>query len=134
MPPLITEQDRRRLSNLLDVTSADAGSLGELAARLLRAKLEAARLVAAHEMPPNIVTLNSHVICWDMLAGAEAQMTLVYPAEDDPVDGKVVSILSPLGVELLGAHAGQTLSRDDDTTWRLVAVAYQPEAAGHFHL
>lgn len=134
MPPLITEQDRRRLSNLLDMTSVEAGSLAALAARLLRQKLEAAQLVAAEAMPPNVVTLNSHVICWDLLAGAESQMTLVYPAEDDAVDGKLVSVLSPLGVELLGARAGQTLSRDDDTTWRLVAVAYQPEAAGHFHL
>jgi len=124
MPLFITEQDRRRLTQLVGITSTEVDSLEALAARLLREKLATAEVVSAEAMPPDVVTLYSRVTCWDLLAAAEAELMLV-PAEEHLLDRPRVSILSPLGVELLGARAGAVLTRDDDTTWRVLAVAHR---------
>jgi regulator of nucleoside diphosphate kinase len=62
--------------------------------------------------------------------------TLVFPGEETPGQGKL-SVLSPMGMALLGARVGE------EVAWMSAAgpevavvknVLYQPEAAGHYHL
>ncbi|MFO0653440.1 MAG: GreA/GreB family elongation factor [Polyangiales bacterium] len=59
--------------------------------------------------------------------------TLVYPWDADELTGRL-SVLSPLGSALLGLKVGDTIawSLPDGTAVdvRVIALLYQPEAAG----
>jgi regulator of nucleoside diphosphate kinase len=60
---------------------------------------------------------------------------LVYPDEANCLEDRI-SVLSPLGVRLLGCHEGETIQ-----VWNgrramrvyLAGLTYQPEAAKHWH-
>jgi regulator of nucleoside diphosphate kinase len=59
------------------------------------------------------------------------------PSEEARSSEGRVSVLSPLGVALLGLAAGAVLAATSDdrpTVIKVEAVRYQPEAAGEFHL
>jgi regulator of nucleoside diphosphate kinase len=62
---------------------------------------------------------------------------LVYP-KDVSLKTASVSVLSPVGSALLGLKVGQAIEwpflDGHRERYRVLAVAYQPEAAGHFHL
>jgi regulator of nucleoside diphosphate kinase len=73
--------------------------------RLLKRKLQQARVVSADRVPPDIVTMRSRVRFDD--GGVERHAKLVYP---DEADGRGrISVLSPLGAALLGLAAGQEI-------------------------
>ncbi|RKH92520.1 GreA/GreB family elongation factor, partial [Corallococcus sp. AB038B] len=63
--------------------------------------------------------------------------TLSYPKDSRSAPGRV-SVLAPVGVALLGLSLGQRVELEVPggrrRRLRVVAVPYQPEAAGHFHL
>jgi regulator of nucleoside diphosphate kinase len=81
-------------------------------------------------MPPDVVTMYSRVLCGEVRTGERHILRLVYPA-DKPVDDAHISVLTPAGMELLGARAGKELQWElaDGTARRLrvEAVLYQPE-------
>jgi regulator of nucleoside diphosphate kinase len=60
-------------------------------------------------------------------------MALVYPFEADASAGRI-SVLAPVGTALLGLVVGQTIEwpmpSGQSRRLRVVAVPYQPEAAG----
>lgn len=101
----------------------------------LRAELDRAEVVEPAAMPDRIVTMNSTVTFKDEDNGEQLTLTLVYPAGAGAPG--TVSILAPVGSALLG------LSRDQQIHWptpdgrqrrlRVLAISYQPEAAGHHH-
>jgi regulator of nucleoside diphosphate kinase len=86
------------------------------------------------QLPPDVVTMNSEVVCLDEGSGAERRISLVYPEAADASAGKV-SILAPVGAALLGLCVGQRIhwplpgGRSAHLTVK--AVLYQPEAAGY---
>jgi regulator of nucleoside diphosphate kinase len=63
------------------------------------------------------------------LRGTRFVVTLVYPQDADRKQRKI-SVLSPLGMSLLGRAVGQSLSRN----LVIEKMIYQPEIAGDFHL
>jgi regulator of nucleoside diphosphate kinase len=131
----ITAVDRDRLETLMSARSRRSGSdQGPLEA--LEREIDRARVVTSREIPPDVVTMNSRVKVCDLDAGAEMELTLVYPLGANSRIGRV-SVLAPIGMALLGSRAGDTV------VWRVPSgmrrlrierVLYQPEAAGHFQL
>ena len=104
--------------------------------RRLGEEIAGAAIVPAASVEPDVVTMNSHVRIADLDTGAAESITLVYPTESDMLRSRL-SVLSPLGIELLGQRAGDTIEWSVAGGLRRVRidrVLYQPEAAGHFHL
>lgn len=126
---IITRLDLQRLERLLDELE-DFGP----GAEALERELARAQVVGHDEVPPGVVTMNSRVHCREEASGKDYHLTLVYP-QDAGGEGKV-SVLAPVGSALLGLSVGQ------DIDWpvpggktlklKLLAVEYQPEAAGEY--
>lgn len=79
----------------------------DLAERLLE-ELGRARIVPARKLPANVVTIGRAVTYRDELSGEEKTVTPVYPEEADISRGRI-SVLTPIGVALIGLAEGATL-------------------------
>lgn len=133
-PIVLTKNDHKRLTSLLETT----GSSRSLEFQdLMAEELERAMIVPATQVPPNVVTMNSHVTVRDCDSGDTRKFNLVYPANEDSAIGNL-SILTPLGVAMIGAVEGDTVSwitlKGDIRKVMIDKVTYQPEADGHFDL
>lgn len=136
--PTITEQDMRRLAEVIDLYE-EVDASGALS---LESALRNAVVVAPDEVAATVVTMNSQVVGRDE-RGRRVELVVVYPWHADPAEGRV-SVLSPLGRALLGAKVGETvLIVDADEasettrkrrTFTLESLRYQPESAGDWHL
>lgn len=129
----------------LYLTELDVTRLERIASRAGSAQLEdmldsllaRATIVAPEEIPTDVVTMNTRVVC--TLPGEQAprNWTLVYPDAAD-FDAGRLSVLSPVGQALLGARAGQTVSyrlpdgREQQVS--ITEIAFQPEASGQYTL
>jgi regulator of nucleoside diphosphate kinase len=106
-------------------------------AERLEDELMRAEVIEVAAVPPVLVTMNSRVRYRDELAGTEHEITLVFPHDGDAAQGRV-SILAPIASALLGLVVGDAIEwpipGGRTTRLRVLAIAYQPEAAGHFHL
>lgn len=128
---IITQLDLQRLERLLaglqDVTPG---------VEALEHELARAKVVAHDKVPAGVVTMNSRVFCRDEGSGKEYHLTLVYPQDAGPTG--TVSILAPVGSALLGLTVGQQIDWQTPAgkviKLTLLAVEYQPEAAGQFDL
>ena len=125
----ITRLDLQRLEHLLD--SLDDFGPSAIA---LQAELDRADVVGHDEVPAGVVTMNSRVHCREESSGKDYHLTLVYP-QDAGGEGKV-SILAPVGSALLGLSVGQHIDWTGPSgkvlKLTLLAVEYQPEAAGEY--
>jgi regulator of nucleoside diphosphate kinase len=123
---VLSSFDHDRIERLL----AKVGPRPDLDA--LREEIERADIVEPAAVPPTLVTMNSVVRFVDVESGKESEIKLVFPGHADGSDR--VSVLAPVGSALLG------LSEGDEIDWplpqgrkrrlRVLAVTYQPEAAG----
>jgi regulator of nucleoside diphosphate kinase len=134
-PIQITEFDLRRLQQLLEEAS-HTNFRGREDLANLNAELARAEVVAPHEVPRTVITMNSTVALVDLETGEEETYTLVFPEQADIVAGKI-SVLAPIGTAMLGYEVGDVFE------WAVPAgkrnlqvkeILYQPEAAGDFHL
>ncbi|TCO68703.1 nucleoside diphosphate kinase regulator [Rhodovulum euryhalinum] len=82
----------------------------DLADRLL-SEIGRARIVPAAELPPNVVAIGRAVTYRDETTGQEKSVTPVYPEDADIARGRI-SILTPIGVALLGLAEGASLHWD----------------------
>jgi regulator of nucleoside diphosphate kinase len=73
----------------------------------LQDELRRATVVAASEVPDDVVTMNSRVAFADVTAGERGTVTLVYPHTGSG-EGRV-PVTEPLGAALLGLRAGQEI-------------------------
>jgi regulator of nucleoside diphosphate kinase len=103
----------------------------------LVAELDRAEILAAEEMPDNIVTMNSTVRFRVTSSDKEFSLTLVYPQNYNGEVG-LISVLAPVGSALLGLTEGDEIEwpkpGGGQLTVKIIAVEYQPERAGEFHL
>ncbi|WP_144639071.1 GreA/GreB family elongation factor [Bordetella genomosp. 13] len=128
----LTELDHARLCGLLARMAADGLPPGvEDTAQEL---LDSVVTVPAQDIDADVVTMRSRV----RLVTADGQdMTIVlsYPAESNAATGQI-SVMSPLGLSLLGQKAGQSVQwQGPDRAHHeaiLASIDYQPEAAGDF--
>jgi len=125
----LTQTDMDRLLQLIDAYPGKR--FEKLESELLRAKV-----VSREKIPPDVVTMNSRVVFENVTTKERREITLVYPGMAD-IDAGRISILVPVGTALLGLRVGQSidwqLPSGETQRYRIVAVPYQPEAAGESH-
>ncbi|MEM5431609.1 nucleoside diphosphate kinase regulator [Cupriavidus oxalaticus] len=129
----------------LYLTELDVTRLERIASRagstqledMLDSLLARATIVAPDEIPTDVVTMNSRLVCTLPGDPSPRSWTLVYPDAAD-FDAGRLSVLSPVGQALLGARAGQTVGyrlpdgREQQVT--IGEIAFQPEASGQYTL
>jgi regulator of nucleoside diphosphate kinase len=129
----ITDLDAKRLSALL-MTRVGLAYRNE--ARRLRETLRRATIVDSRSVAGDVVTMRSKVVYEDLTSGKTKEVTIVYPWSGH--ERSTTNVLSPVGTALLGLRVGDRISwaLEDATTMvlRVLALPYQPEAAGHWHL
>ena len=128
----LTEFDSMRLRVLLTSARTPGSKLNVYLDRLQRL-LETADIVAPRDIPRDVVTMNSKVRLKGDHVEHDMALSLVFPADaarDADLEKLDVSILSPLGLSLLGRRIGEVV----DGRVRIDELLYQPEAAGEFHL
>lgn len=130
-PPSIylTQND---MDQLLQLVEAYPGTrFHKLESELLRAVV-----VPPGDIPNDVVTMNSRALFENETTGERREIKLVYPGSADIAAGRV-SVLAPIGTALLGLRVGQSidweLPNGEKQRYRVVAVPYQPEAAGEEH-
>lgn len=82
----------------------------DLADRLLD-ELGRAKVVPAAKMPANVVAIGNTVTYRDETSGQERTVTLVYPEDADIAQG-MISVMTPIGVALLGLSEGTSFYWD----------------------
>lgn len=128
----ITAFDSRRLDSLIAQIRSPGSPLNAFLDRL-QDVLGSARTVAPEEVPGDIVTMNSQVHLKDNKREDEMICSLVFPLDavtEKDSEKTSVSVLSPIGLSILGRRVGDTL----EGRIRVDRMLYQPEAAGDFHL
>jgi regulator of nucleoside diphosphate kinase len=130
---ILSEYDFLRLKGILErlreSPQADNRQLS-----VLEAKLAAATVVPPEFLREDAVSLNSKVRFTDLKACRQWVYTVVFPAESD-IEREKVSVLSPIGLALLGAKAGEVVDCQASLgllRLRVEEVLFQPEAAGYF--
>ncbi|MDZ4179834.1 MAG: nucleoside diphosphate kinase regulator [Coriobacteriia bacterium] len=130
---VVTQYDLDRLRRLVNEAVA-MGSRDELAG--LIGELDRAIVVAPHEIPSDVVTMNSHVRLVDVETGDAMEISLVFP--DDAISAAgAVSILAPVGTAIIGYGQGDSVEWPTPSglrTFRIDQVIFQPEAAGEWDL
>ena len=131
----ITHFDMERLQKLLEGARLWSQRDREYLDKL-EEELDRAILVASEDVPGDVVTMNSLISVRDLDSKKEMTLRLVFPSDADYEQDRI-SILAPIGTALIGYRAGDTVE------WRvpagvkrlkIIAVLYQPEAAGDYHL
>lgn len=133
---VITKTDRKRLQERIWPNGSALNGRGvpwyEAA---LEQELSRARIVDPKRVPPDVVTMNSTV---EVRCGhAEPDVfTIVYPEHAD-IDAGKISILSPIGLALIGARAGEEVRIETPAgprRYKVERILFQPEAAKQWEL
>lgn len=129
---ILTRLDVQRLERLIDSLEDDTPGV-----QALQAEIDRADAVVGHDqVPAGVVTMNSRVHCREEISGKDYHLTLVYPQQAGGAG--TVSVLAPIGTALLGLQVGQHIDWPAPggkvLKLELLAVEYQPEAAGDRHL
>ncbi|RYG87816.1 MAG: nucleoside diphosphate kinase regulator [Alphaproteobacteria bacterium] len=99
-------------------------------AAMLMAELDRAEVHPAGKLPEGVVAMNSRVEFVDEATAKRRTVELVYPHEAD-IDAGKVSILTPVGIGLIGMAAGSAiLWPDRDGHERLLRIVSVSPAAG----
>lgn len=131
-PPIkVSQLDLQRLESLLNAMPALPAEL-----ELLQLELERADIVAPEHMPDQVVTMNSRVVFQLGNNHKRFEKVLCYP-KDEASSPDHLSVFAPMGSALLGLTVGQSmpwpLPNGRQTDVCLLALLYQPEAAGDWH-
>lgn len=78
-------------------------------AQKLEAILRIAHVVPAGQFPADAVAVGSYVSLTDVSSREELQLTLVMPKDAD-IERMLLSVLTPIGLAILGRRTGQTVS------------------------
>lgn len=97
--------------------------------------LESAEVVPSREIAPDIVTMYSQITLEDLRSKERQKLTLCYPADAQPSQG-FISVLSPVGIGLLGQQQGAVVRwhtpRGEECAAKIVELLFQPEASGDY--
>lgn len=133
-PLLLSRLDVERIEALLEQTSGNSINTSALQDELVRAEI-----LSPADMPVDVITMNSTALVRledAVLGDHEHELTLVYPRDADGSADKV-SILAPVGSALLGLRVGDAIDwpmpGGRNARLHVLAIRYQPEAAGELH-
>jgi len=123
---IIARETLDRLERMAEGMMARQPDLGD---RLLD-ELARAKVVPAAKLPGDVAALGSAVTYRDESTGREQKVVLVWPEQADIAAGRA-SVLTPIGVALLGLRAGARFTWETRTgeTRELTVVAVEPAAA-----
>ena len=117
----LTELDHARLSHLIDVHRVS--------------HWQQADVVPSRQVAPDVVTLYSLIEVQRPGQAAREKLALCYPADAEPDQG-FISVLSPMGMALLGLRLGDTARWHEPTgepaQATIVAMLFQPESSGDY--
>jgi regulator of nucleoside diphosphate kinase len=118
----ISRSDHETLVRLADAVAERNPAVSEE----LTAELDRARVVADNHMRGDVVRMGS-TLRYVTDSGEDRTVTLVFPAEADISAGKV-SILTPIGVALIGLSPGQSIDWEarDGRIHRLTVESVEP--------
>lgn len=121
--------DKTLINRLESLASSMMRRSPTLAERMME-ELARAKLVAPEKLRSDIVTIGSAVTYRDQTSDRTRTVVLCYP-EDEDIDQNRISVLTPVGVALLGLSAGAKipwLTRNDETrALEVLTVAPPPE-------
>ena len=121
---LLTETDYQRLNSLVS---------GNRHLEELENEIEAAQIMASHELPSDLVTMNSTFRYLNVTDNKIGEMTLVYPQHADSKEKKI-SVTAPLGSALLGLRVGEeiewTFPDGQTRELRVMEIISRPEEYG----
>jgi len=132
---IVSSLDHSRLHDLLITANQFAPSKSAIL-EVLERELSLAKIVPPEEIPPYVVTMNTCVRLIETSTGEEMKYSLVYPADANPHKGKL-SILSDLGVAIIGFSVGDTIEWDSPEgvqRLRIDMIYFQPEATKDYDL
>lgn len=93
------------------LTELDAGRLRQLSGRAgpeqLSDLLDEAEILEARDAPGDLVTMYAQVAVEDTRTRRRHDFVLCYPGQSEPRDGHI-SVLSPVGLALIGLRTGAT--------------------------
>jgi regulator of nucleoside diphosphate kinase len=130
----VTINDYNRLMGLIEFASLRV-KMPEIANRLHN-NLASAKTRPQESINNKIVTMNSRVRLKEIKAKTEAEVTITYPHEAYPRNGKI-SVVSEIGLALFGREEKDIVSWKTPSGMRsfeITEVIYQPEASGEYHL
>lgn len=133
---VLTEADRARLSQVLDVSHSFGDEKMGQCIRELNTDLESATIVESKDIPNDVITMNSRVVLRDVASGEEEEWVLCFPNQADIYENKL-SVLAPMGIAMLGSKPGDVIEWDTPrgvAKAEIVKISYQPEASGDYHL
>ena len=99
---------------------------------MLQNELDRACVMEPHQIPEDVITMNSVVRVKYLTTGKEFTIRLVYP-EDADVKASRVSVFAPVGAALLGYRKGDTIhwnAPGGRLRMKVEDVVYQPESVG----
>jgi len=103
--------------------------------RKLIEELDHAIIVESQNIPSDVITMRSTVCLVDIRTGEEMIYTLVFPVDADLAEGKI-SVLEPIGADMLGCRVGDTFECDTASGKRPIhieRIIFQPETVGDFN-
>jgi regulator of nucleoside diphosphate kinase len=104
----VSENDRALLAELpLSGGQAERSPYARFM-HALKDELKKARILPANKMPADVVTINSTVSVTYLDSGVTDEFTLVMPTEAN--GSERISVLSPLGMAILGYRVGDNIS------------------------
>jgi regulator of nucleoside diphosphate kinase len=130
----VTINDYQRIIGMIEIASMRS-KIPDDVDRLVT-NLKCARMLPQENISRDIITMNSSARLTELSSGKEIELTVTYPQESDNLL-KRVSVLSPIGVALLGSRVGDIVSWKVPSgigQFRVDEITYQPEAVGHYHL
>ena len=117
---ILSAIEHEKLSQLAEAAAAR----GQTVADELFAELDRARVVTG-DVPDDVVRMGSS-LSYSTDGGETRAVTLVYPGQADIAEGRI-SILTPIGVALIGLRAGQSIdwTARDGRVHRLTVLAVE---------
>jgi regulator of nucleoside diphosphate kinase len=136
MYPCLTQLDVMRLERMLHSRNV-RGLLADTEGERIGEILDSAEILPGEVIADDVVTMNSVVVYRDLDTSLESEVTLVYPALADNAQRRL-SVSSCVGAALLGMRVGEVigfaLPSGVQRQMQILAIPFQPEAAGQFHL
>lgn len=121
----LTDLDYSRLTKLA----------GNRLAPLLGDLLANADIISPRTVRADVVTMNSRVELVDQHTHRRQVLTLCYPQDAEPTAG-CISVLSPVGISLLGLRAGDVAKwqtpHGEECAATIENIQFQPEATGDY--
>lgn len=104
----LAEKDARRLERNLRAAMVQ-NWMDALALKTLDLELQRVQILSSNEVMPNVVTTQSCVKVQDLATREVMEVTLAWPEDADPDNGRV-SVVSPVGAALLGYTTGDIVN------------------------